>query len=236
MENLLNKEESASSYSFTRFFLIALAIFIAISGALFIVNILGEVDPIFKYFDNYFHAGSSQGYSYNTSSNGSESLLTIIKLYIWISIIYLVVFWLSLISLPVMLSTILGKTENIVNEILLKVLGSIIVIFGVITFIFYLTYSDNFNNIEWIRNFRLMIGFIFLVFNCFHGFICIAVANIHEKYCPITVGHYEIYKEEADYEKGNSPKGTVYSPPICSNCGNPIIANDEFCSDCGFKL
>jgi len=173
-----------SNYVFTRVSLFILAILIAIIGAVFIFRMWNGADTVFQYINNYL--GSSNNNSYT-----SENLETFvnIKLYFYISIIYVVFLWASLTLLPIMLSVILDEGEIVAIEIILRVLGFIFIVFGTATFIFYCTRDDFFKNIEWARNIRLSIGSIFLVFNLFQGFICIAIANIHHRYCNIGGGN-----------------------------------------------
>ena len=220
-------------YVFTRVCLCLLAIIITIIGAVFIYNILNEVDNVNKYLDTYFHEGTNQGYF----NNGSESLLSNIKLGIWIFIFYVTVFWISLISLLTLISKALGDSENYSNEVILTITGIVIVLFGIVTFIFYLSYTDNFKNIEWINNFRLTIGLSFLLFNCLYGFICIAVANIHEKYA--SSYSYDYYDSDKLTRNSsiNTSKETESTPSFCSNCGKAYLSNEniKFCPECDNK-
>ncbi len=238
-------DSSTTNHFFTKFFLALIGITITILGIILIINMLSGVDTFFQYLDRYFHPESN--YFSNSSNSDSVSLLTNIKLYIWISVFYVVVFWLSLVSLLLLIWAILQKDDMYGIEDLLKILGSILIGFGVVTFGLYLSYSDNLNNIEWMREFRGLIGFSFLFFNCFHGFICLGVANIHadsfESIAKLRIWKlkYEKLQENSDLEvitkKHNQDDMDQAIPTrFCTNCGMTNASNGDFCEECGTKL
>lgn len=167
-----------SNYVFTRIFLFVIAVLIAIVGAVFIYKVLNGADTSFQFIINLLESSNNNSYT-----NESSEVLSDMKLSFAISIIYIVVFWISLIILPIIFSVILNEGEINIFEIILRIIGFVFISFGIITFIYILIKDDIFNNIQWIQNFRLGLGFIFLVFNLFHGFICLGTANIHHLYC-----------------------------------------------------
>jgi hypothetical protein len=236
-------------YPFTRGFLWLLGIIVAILGAVFIYNMLTGIDTFNKYIDDYF--GSNQGYNNNGSlistfseflsnqgynNNGSESLLSNIKTGIWIYIFDIIIFWISLISLLPLISSILGDNDSFMNEILVRLLGIIIIIFSIVTFVFYLSQTEYLKSVEWINNFRLEIGFLFLLFNCLHGFICIAAANIHKKNASsVQIPHFDLSDRLSNKSDLNTSKE---SKLFCSNCGHVYLSNQDitYCPECGDKL
>lgn len=236
---------SSNKYSFTRIFLIVISWALAITGVILIFQMAGVIESTMTYLNNYYEQIRYSG-SYSDSSNW-ENLLIYSKFYIWVTLLYLLVFWLSLISLTSLLSTILGKNQNSGNEVLLKIFSAFLIVYSLITFYFYIQLS----NIELIRNFRLAIGIGFLIFNCLHGFICIAVAQIHRNGCEDAL---EIKQLEKEIEEANSSiklaeiqnhrlksdmqKLTKESNNslFCESCGVANNSKDVFCCNCGEKL
>lgn len=240
---------SSNKYSFTRIFLIVISWALAITGAILIFQMAGVIESTMVYLNNYYEQIRYSG-SYSDSSNWGN-LLIYSKFYIWATLLYLLLFWLSLISLTSLLSTILVKKQNNGNEVLLNICSAFLIAYSLITLFFYIAFTDQLSNIEWIRNFRLAIGIGFLIFNCLHGFICIAVAQIHRNGCEDAL---EIEQLEKEIEEANSSiklaeiqnqrlksdmqKLTKESNNslFCESCGVANNSKDVFCCNCGEKL
>jgi hypothetical protein len=205
-------------------FLYIIAIFIAIIGSYFVLNMIIGVNEKLQYLSNVLEMTNSQE-------------LANIRTFTWIFVIYIIVFWLSLIALPSQIGVLLdihyNSDYNFLRH-LLQFFGNVFIYFGIAVFFFYLNYSDNLNNIEWVRNYRMFIGVSFLIINVFHGLICVGVSKIQEKvYEDKTIPHYNFNEKTNKNEKDNS---STSSTLFCSNCGTSNMSTNKFCQNCGSQL
>lgn len=202
-------------------FLYIIAIAIAILGSYLVLNMIEGVNDMLQYLSNVLEMTNSQEFAK-------------IKIFTWIFVIYIIVFWLSLIALPSQIGVLLGNHNNseyTFLQYILQFFGSVLIIFGLAVFFLYLRYSDNLNNIEWIRNFRMFIGFSFLIINLFHGLICVGVSKI-DKMLTDEIG--DIYNKELinTNDKDTSNPSTLF----CTNCGTSNMSTNKFCQNCGGQL
>jgi hypothetical protein len=231
-------ENNSDSNSLVSVLLVIISILIVLLGIYCVVNMFSGMGYALNFIDNI----------HNYNSNFSENDILVSKITIWVSGFYVVVFMFSLATIPLIISFVLEDSMVPFGTNALKLSGKILIFFGLVVFVSYMTYSDKLNEIEWIRNFRLWIGFSFLVVNLIHGIICIGIAGLGDvrdelesKNNKLNTSNSELAKAEAIITalKAEKRKQIIPITPtniFCSNCGTSNAASDKFCNNCGFKL